>query len=226
MGVESKSKGGRVVIERPYIPDISKSMLLDLDQLVKADWNYKEQDEKMDIKLKNNLIRNNQIEILLVREHGDDKYEVVNGNHRYDVMKDIGYLKVWCYNLGKISDEEAKRIAIETNETKYAVNHQIMAKLIKELGMAYSMEELMESLPYTQEEVENYMQMHDFDWEDYEKQSTDSVASDDKVKKAKENELHLTLNADVLAQWNEWKERCGETDNNYNSFKLLLEHVL
>ena len=98
---------------------------IQISKLVKANWNYKEENEKQTDKLLNNFKRNGQIENILIRELDTGFYEVVNGNHRLDVMKILKLKKAHAYNFGKISLAEAQRIAIETNETKFykTLNH-------------------------------------------------------------------------------------------------------
>ncbi|GAB1371190.1 hypothetical protein MASR1M45_12520 [Candidatus Kapaibacterium sp.] len=52
--------------------------------LIKASWNYKEEDEFTTNKLVNNMKKNGQIENIHVRKLQTGYYEVVNGNHRLD----------------------------------------------------------------------------------------------------------------------------------------------
>ena len=63
-----------------------------IDKLVKADWNYKTEDDKKQEKLKENIKRNGQIENILIRELDTGYYEVVNGNHRLSVLKELKFL--------------------------------------------------------------------------------------------------------------------------------------
>lgn len=92
---------------------------LPVASMIKADWNYKVDDAKLSAKLEENIRRNGQIENIIVRELDDGTFEVVNGNHRLDVMRRLEFENVYCYNLGSVGLPEAQRIAIETNETKF-----------------------------------------------------------------------------------------------------------
>lgn len=69
-----------------------------LDKLIKAEWNYKKEDKEQEKKLKANIEKNGFIENLVVREI-ENGYEVVNGNHRLDVLKRLNINQVMCYNL-------------------------------------------------------------------------------------------------------------------------------
>ena len=136
MGIAKKTKEAKLAtqakkddskIEKLGFTDVKVS------RLVKADWNYKEEDEKKTSDLIANFKKNGQIENLLIRELKKGKYEVVNGNHRLDVMKILKMDMAHVYNFGECSLEEAQRIAIETNETKFGVDDLKLAKILKEL---------------------------------------------------------------------------------------------
>lgn len=131
--------------------------------LVKASWNYKEEDEYKSSKLQANLKRNGQVENIQVRELETGYYEVVNGNHRLDDSIAIGKEYLIAYDHGKISQAEAKRIAIETNETKFASDHDKLSELIQEIAAEFTEDELKETLPFTEEELEGFMGSFSFD---------------------------------------------------------------
>lgn len=122
--------------------DQSRFVLLKTDQLVKADWNYKEDNDELKEKLKANLKRNGQLENIVVRELDTGYYEIVNGNHRYDAIVDLGLTEVMCYNLGKISTAHAMRVAIELNETRFGTNDIKLAQTIATIGSEFGLEEL------------------------------------------------------------------------------------
>ena len=60
---------------------------IEVKQLVKADWNYKQENEIQTENLINNFKRNGQIENIIIRELDSGFFEVVNGNHREDFKK-------------------------------------------------------------------------------------------------------------------------------------------
>lgn len=118
-----------------------------IDRLVKAGWNYKTNNEELAEKLANNIKRNGQIENIIIRELQTGFYEVVNGNHRLDVLKSIGYSDVYCYNLGFITENQAKRIAIETNETKFSTDKGLLDDILKELQTDFDIDDLISTMP-------------------------------------------------------------------------------
>jgi ParB-like chromosome segregation protein Spo0J len=153
------------------------------NQLIEANWNYKEDEPEKLEKLKNNIKRNGQIENIIVRELEDNIFEVVNGNHRLKAMKDLNIKEIIVYDLGKISLPKAKRIAVETNETKFRVNDVRLSEIIKELTQEFEMSELLETMPYTELEIQDLSQLVDFDFDMYNKKDDESDPDDNKTTK-------------------------------------------
>jgi hypothetical protein len=139
------------------IADIKKYKSLDIAKLVKAPWNYKEEDSKLSEKLIANIKRNGQVENLIVRKLDTGCYEIVNGNHRYDALVAVGAKKAIVHDLGVISEVEAKRIAIETNETKFSTDKTKLSDLIDEIVKEFDMEDVLSSMPFTQDEIDKFL---------------------------------------------------------------------
>lgn len=146
-----------------------------LAKLVKAEWNYKTENAEKSEKLRANLTANGQVQNLIVREIDDDGtgqiYEVVNGNHRLDDMEILGWKSAVCYNLGPISLSQAKRIAIETNETNFVADDEKLAELLWELVGEIGVDDLLETMPFTLDDFAEIISNHD-----------DEVKQDIKVK--------------------------------------------
>ncbi len=174
--------------------------LLEVSKLVKADWNYKDDDEKRLDDLVNNIKRNGQIENLIVRKLGS-KYEIVNGNHRYDALVKLKQTHAIVCNKGDITKEEAIRIAIETNETKFPNDNLKLAELLNVMLDEYTMEDLTGTLPYSQKEIENFQNLLDFDW-GIEEDESGMFANESFDKK-----ITISVTQDMLDRWNELKNR-------------------
>lgn len=139
---------------------------IEIDKLALASWNYKTENEELVEKLKNNIKLNGQIENIIVRELDTGFFEVVNGNHRLIAMKDLKIDKVVCYNLGKVSDAKAKRIAVETNETKFPADNIKLAETIKEILLDFTIDDIAFTMPYTKDDIENFNKMLEFSWDE------------------------------------------------------------
>lgn len=126
-----------------------------IEKLVKAGWNYKVDNQELSEKLENNIKRNGQIENVIIRELDTGFFEVVNGNHRLDVLSRLGFQEVYCYNLGNITESQAKRIAVETNETKFTGKIDELAAIMKELSVEFDDIDL--TMPFSQEEMDEML---------------------------------------------------------------------
>lgn len=140
---------------------------IEISKLVKAEWNYKQEDRRLSEKLARNIQRHGMVENLIVRELEGGKFEVINGNHRLDVCKDVLKMaKIHVYNVGKMEESAAKRLAIATNETKFENDELKLGETLKELEEAFGKEDLLMELPYSQSELQARLELLDFDWGD------------------------------------------------------------
>jgi DNA modification methylase len=139
----------------------SKYKLFPIEILVKADWNYKEDDVNLLAKLLENIKRNGQIASCQVRLLETGYYEVVDGNHRYDAFILLGQKFVFAYDHGVISLTEAQRISIETNETQFKANPEKLSAMLKDLQFEFP--DLLNTLPYTEDEFDDLINIPDLD---------------------------------------------------------------
>jgi rubrerythrin len=163
---------------------------LPIDKLVAADWNYKTDSEFLMDALVENMRRNGQIVNVITRELGHGKHEVVNGNHRLEALRKIGASEVVCFNLGKVSKEDAIRLAIETNETNFEANMPKLAAVVTDVVEAPRFDMKANTLPYTEEEVKRFKEMKRIDWnqrpEPRDRAKDGEAASSGKVKQPKD----------------------------------------
>ena len=100
--------------------------------LVKADWNYKTDGTEEQIeKLMASIGVDKSVGVLAVREKGK-KFEVIDGNHRLEAIKRLGWKKVPCENFGDISKAKAITIARRRNHKWFEDDVLAYAKLFKE----------------------------------------------------------------------------------------------
>jgi len=187
------------------------------DKLVKANWNYKTEDPNKQEKLKENIKRNGQIENIIIRELETGFYEVVNGNHRLSVLKALNIEKAYSYNLGKISQAQAIRIAIETNETKFDTDSIALAERVKELTEEFDLKDLINTLPYSEIEIDNFSKLTDFDWEQYETEDLSDTFSDTEFNKT----INVKVTGETYKRWLELKDRLNGIIGYDNESKVL-----
>lgn len=210
--IESKEKYPRGWVE------------VSIEDLVKADWNYKTDDDLKSEKLKENIKLNGQIENILIRVLPTGFFEVVNGNHRYSVLKELGVKKVMTFNLGVITESKAKRIAVETNETRFSTDNIKLAELIKEISSDFSLEELAVTMPFEINELENFQKMLDFDWEQFddsnsEKSEPENISGDD----VELVDFNIKITKDTLKLWEQYS---NSLKANLNDLKLTNNKIL
>lgn len=142
--------------------------MIPLAAMIVADWNYKLDDDEKAEKLYKQIKRNGQLENIIVRRLPSGAYEVTNGNHRYKTFIRLEMAEAMCFNLGSVSDSAAKRIAMETNETRFESDQIKMAKVIKDIafeeGAEFTMLELEETMPFDKQELEAMGELLNFDW--------------------------------------------------------------
>jgi len=197
---------------------------IDVSKLIKADWNYKEENDQQTENLLNNFKRNGQIENILIRELDTGFFEVVNGNHRLDVMKILEIKKAHAYNFGKIGLAEAQRLAIETNETKFDSDSIKLAELITTLAKEFPTSELANTMPYTEEQIQKMTELTEFDWNDYENDEVDTFGDDEFNK-----EIKFKVSEETFKRWEELKlkvEKIGGYSTDAKVFEFAVIEAL
>jgi len=175
---------------------------IEVSKLIEADWNYKTDDSALNehkmSKLENNIKKNGIIENIIVRELSNNKFEVVNGNHRLKILVKLNIKVVKCYNLGKVSLNEAKRIAIETNETKFEANPIRLAEIFDDILGEF--DDLTETTFFDESDIERFTNIVNPN-EFIEDNSSDSSVSESTNEKEEEfKTIKWRLPVDVAQQ--------------------------
>lgn len=97
-----------------------------------------------------------------VREVGND-FEIIDGEHRYLALLELGVKQVPINNFGIISDDEARVRTISEDVIKIPINEIKMAEVLQQIKDA----EILRKLPYTAEEIAEKIKMLTFDWDQY-----------------------------------------------------------
>jgi hypothetical protein len=180
---------------------------IEVSKLIEAEWNYKHDlnnneilKEKM-LKLESNIKRNGFIENIIVRELSNNKYEVINGNHRLLVARKLEIKEIMCYSMGEISLSQAKRIAIETNETKFEADKIRLAELIDDISKDF--DDILDTTFFDKNDFELFDRIVN-------PESIDTSEPENKQEKEDVEEfrtIKLRLPADVADQFDEQVDR-------------------
>ncbi len=169
-------------------------LLVPLDKIVMSSRNYKDKDDFMQERLETSIKRIGQVENIQVRELETGFFEIVNGNHRYEAFKNMGQKKVIVYNHGKISESEAERRAIETNETKFKANMVKLAGMIKDMQLDIPAADLALTMPFKEAEFINMQNLLDFNWSSQKSEGNNDTLNKDAVS----GEENLNANRTVI----------------------------
>jgi nucleoside-triphosphatase THEP1 len=213
---------------------IDKFEVIEIKNLVKADWNYKEEDESFQQILTNSTKKYAQLENLIVRELETGAYEIVNGNHRYESYLACGLKKVMVRNLGKISLAEAKSIAIATNEGRFKSNDAKLYALLKEISEDIPVNEMSKMMPYSEELINDKIGSLDFNFDQFNK-IDESVIENNVVENSKKSHdeirqnstLYVKLDEQMLENWNDLIKsikKCLFPENNVEEIHDMLAY--
>lgn len=138
--------------------DPTKIEKVAIDDVEPNDYNPKEKDTPEYRNVVESIRVNGLKQPIFVREvDGNDKYVIVDGEQRYTAAKELGYGEIYVYNLGKISEAEAKSLTIWF-EVQVPFMEIELAPLVVELN------ELNFTLPYTDRQIEDFENLVKFDF--------------------------------------------------------------
>jgi hypothetical protein len=109
-------------------------------------WNTNRVSVDHEAKIRSSIERNGLFKPIIVRQvEGEDGYEIIGGEHRWEQAVELGYAEVPICNLGYISEIKAKEIGVIDNARYGADDTLSFSELLKEIG---NIEELQDFLPY------------------------------------------------------------------------------
>ena len=161
---------------------IGKDLIVKIDLIVPNTWNPKEsiQDNEENKaryeEIKTEINKKGLFEAITVRELGD-KYEILDGFHRWTACKELGFKEMRINNLEKIDDKLARAITIIKEQKKIPLSEIKVAEVVgwfKENDTPDDM--IKELLGYTDEAYEEYSKLFEFDWDDYKESEIEKAA--------------------------------------------------
>ncbi len=119
-----------------------------IDRLRPADWNSNLMDDAMVSRLRESLSRFGIVSNLVVRQLGDDSYEVLGGNQRLGVLRDMGITEVPCVVLA-VDDAQARLLAQSLNAIHGQDDLGLKADAVRDILKSIPESEVLAVLPET-----------------------------------------------------------------------------
>lgn len=136
--------------------DVKNLVKVKIKDLLFNDWNPKD-DEMGFEKVKKSVEVNGMMTAVIVREVNGG-LEVVDGNQRVRAAKELGLDEIYVYNLGKISDEQAKQLVLYL-QLQVPFSDSMLANIAVELDEAGI------TLPYDEKTMDGFRNLASFDFD-------------------------------------------------------------
>ncbi len=137
-----------------------------ISEVYPNDYNHNEMPPEMMEKEEEAFRRFGVIRSVLVRSPEPKRYIIIDGEHRYKILKNAGETMIQIRDLGPISEEEAKMLTVVLDEIKGQKDFIKSAELFAGVK-AYTHEEIASFLPYKVEEIDTMVGALDFDFTEY-----------------------------------------------------------
>lgn len=125
---------------------------LRLEELREAPWNPNQMDEAMLSRLRRSITRYGVVENLVVRPLDEKRYEVLSGNQRLRVLRELGYTSTPCFVVN-LDDPHARMLAQALNRIEGEDDLGMKADLVRRVLEEIPSEEVVAILPETVESL-------------------------------------------------------------------------
>ena len=144
-------------------------------------------------------------QFIVARKHPtlEGKYEIIDGEHRWQAMKDEPEFQDPQYVVVVESDDDLSKIqTINFNSLRGEMDSVKVASIIHDLLQNTTMAELEKNLGMTQEEIKNYDEMATFDFEKFNIEDDDIL---DTPELEQTFPISIELNSSEFALYNDIK---------------------
>ncbi len=102
------------------------------------------------------------VQPIIVRELAPDRYEIINGEHRWRAARELNMPEIAVMNLGVIADSRAKQLVVILNELGGTPDQVRLSDLLRDINIEVSTADLLKVLPFTEKELSLYTETIDF----------------------------------------------------------------
>jgi len=156
--------------------------MVPLDDLLPHPLNSNVMTEDLREKLRVNIQRTGRYPFLVVRAHPHEtgKYQVLDGHHRVDVLRELGHTEARC-DIWVVDDREAKILLATLNRLEGQDQPIRRAQLLHELLGEMSLGDLAGLLPETDRQLEELHSLLEFPADEVAALLEEQVAEEEKV---------------------------------------------
>ncbi|OPY64095.1 MAG: putative chromosome-partitioning protein ParB [Pelotomaculum sp. PtaU1.Bin065] len=128
--------------------------ILPIERVRPNNWNPNEVDKKTMAKLKADIKRKGFVPPIIVRKVGPDEWEIVDGEHRWEVCKELGHTTIPAVETD-MDEQEAKLKTVQLNYLRGSPVPVRMAALVHDLNKHMTLDDIEAALPYDRLELED-----------------------------------------------------------------------
>jgi len=143
--------------------------LVDINQVKPNEWNPNEQTDYIFEKEIKSIRKFGFIVPITVREKEENDFEIIDGEHRWRAMREMGAIKIPINNIGRRKDVDAKQLTIILNELKGKADKDKLKSLFQSIASSIDFDQLMDTMPFSDDEVKLMMQDLTIDWDNVDK---------------------------------------------------------
>ncbi len=140
------------------------SLVIPLSKAQPNGWNPNVMNAEMYRKELASIKKFGYVNPILVRPKGA-KYEIIDGEHRWRALHELGYEEAEVTVIEGLHDEEAKQLTIVLNETRGRANPEKLGILLRDLLGDVPKADLLDVLPIGPVDFEKLVGLEDFDWQ-------------------------------------------------------------
>jgi len=138
-------------------PELQPFSMIALDKLRPNPWNPNRFPAELLLKLRAAIAEKGMLGTLLVRPR-EDHFEVVDGEHRLSIARELGLSELPCRVLD-LSDTEAKIKTLQLNGFRGENDPERLARLLLDLSLDLDLEKLEQELPYDRLDLETSLEL-------------------------------------------------------------------
>lgn len=168
--------------------------LLPLTMVEPNPWNPNQMSDRIFQAAQESLLSYGFVTPIVVRPHPEEegRFQIVDGEHRWRAMRGFvdqglppgasealkelvagGHIPA---QVVPMTDAWAKKFTVIANETRGRADAVELGNLLAQLAADTSLEDLQKGLPFSQAELEELIQVGEFDWDAYEQNGKDAAA--------------------------------------------------